>query len=529
MINKAFKLFPYQEEAVARHLKILDSVGASLDGTGCGGGKTVIASAVAARFSLKVCVIAPKSVLAKWVDTLAAFGVEAIFCLNPEKLRSGNTPHLKKVAKGGKKLSFEWEVPERCLFIFDEVHMFGAYNSQNAAMLEAAAGHYVMMLSATAAENPLRMKAIGVNLRLFTGGYFWKWVREMGAEKSRWGGLEWNPRLPANKESMQRLHHSVFTNRGYRVSEEVLREQLPELMTEDDPLWLSPKDRAAIKELYERMADPDDPGGVKNLRQRQAIELVKIPYIIERAKEIVESGGSVVLFLNFHESIDTAHKAFPEAEVIDGRVSAEKRRQTQDRFQRNELRAVIVQIAAGGQSIDLHDLDGRYPRVALLCPQFSGTVEEQAVGRICRVGAKSRALSIRLYAGGTVEQAALKLTAEKRENVAILNRGENNLNEGQWGDVSISVPTLINPQPEERAHSEHSPSSLKEKAKCPGFRNDQTRDKTAANRGELGHLAVEKENLDVIPPDDPKLREAAGMCLKYLAVLRQQILQREAA
>jgi superfamily II DNA or RNA helicase len=523
MTAKTFNLFPYQKEAVDRHLEILDSVGASLDGTGCGGGKTVIASSVAARFALPTGVIAPKSVLAKWTDTLAAFGVTPLFCLNPEKLRNGNTPHLKKVAKKGKKPVFEWQVPERCLFIFDEVHMFGAYNSQNAKMLEAAAGHYVLMLSATAAENPLRMKAIGVNLRLFTGGTFWKWVREMGAEESRWGGLEWNPRTLENKASMERLHHSVYTNRGYRVSEEVLREQLPELMTEDDPLWLSPKDRAAIKELYEEMADPDDPGGVKNLRQRQAIELVKIPYIVERAKEIVESGGSVVLFLNFHESIDQAHKAFPEAEVIDGRVPQPQRKKTQDSFQKNELRAVIVQIAAGGQSIDLHDLDGRYPRVALLCPQFSGTVEEQAVGRICRVGAKSRALAIRLFAGGTVEQAALKLTAEKRENVAILNRGENNLNESKWGVVSISVPMLINPQPEEKEHSEHSPSSLKEKAKCPGFRNDQTRDKSAADRGTLGHLAVEKENLDVIPPDDPKLREAAGMCLKYLQSLRSNL------
>jgi superfamily II DNA or RNA helicase len=529
MPTKTFNLFPYQQEAVARHLKILDSVGASLDGTGCGGGKTVIASSVAARFALPTGVIAPKSVLAKWTDTLAAFGVTPLFYLNPEKLRNGNTPHLKKVPKGGKKLAFEWQVPERCLFIFDEVHMFGAYNSQNAKMLEAAAGHYVLMLSATAAENPLRMKAIGTNLRLFTSGYFWKWVREMGAEESRWGGLEWNPRTPENKASMERLHHSVFTNRGYRVSEDVLREQLPELMTEDDPLWLSPKDKATIKELYDAMADPDDPGGVKNLRQRQAIEVVKIPYLVERAKEIVESGGSVVLFLNFHESIDTAHKAFPEAEVIDGRVPQPQRKKTQDSFQKNELRAVIVQIAAGGQSIDLHDLDGRFPRVALLCPQFSGTVEEQAVGRICRVGAKSRALAIRLFAGGTVEQAALKLTEEKRENVAILNRGENNLNKCTGVVVRFPMPTKTAPQVVDKAHSEHSPSSLKEKAKCPGFRNDQTRDKSAADRGTLGHLAVEKENLDVIPPDDPKLREAAGMCLKYLAALRQQILQEEAA
>lgn len=523
MPAKTFNLFPYQKEAVNRHLKILDSVGASLDGTGCGGGKTVIASSVAARYGLRTGVIAPKSVLAKWTDTLSSFGIEPLFVLNPEKLRTGNTPWLKKVPGRGKTPNFQWQVPDGTLFIFDEVHMFGAYNSQNGKMLEAAHGRPTLMLSATAAESPLRMKALGVQLRLFTSGYFWKWVREMGAEESRWGGLEWNPKRPSNKAAMNRLHESIFTNRGYRVSEETLREQLPELMTEDDPLWLSPKDRAAIKELYDEMADPDDPGGVKNLRQRQSIELVKVPYLIERAREIVESGGSVVLFLNFHESIDAAKKEFPEAEVIDGRVPAAKRLEIQKRFQENELRAVIVQIAAGGQSIDLHDLDGRFPRVALLCPQFSGTVEEQAVGRICRVGAKSRALAIRLYAGGTIEQGALSLTSEKRENVTILNRGENNLNAPQGAVVRPSMHNPTTPHLAERAHSEHSPSSLKEKAKCPGFRNDQTRDQSAANRGTLGHLAVEKENLDVIPPDDPKLREAAEMCLKYLGVLRKQV------
>lgn len=521
MRNKLFKLFPYQQKAVDRHLKILDSNGASLDGTGCGGGKTVIASAVAARYAMKTCVVCPKSVIAKWEDTLAAFGVTPLFVLNPEKLRNGNTPWLKKVPKGGKKIAFEWRLPERCLMIFDEAHMFGAYSSQNGKMLEAASGNHVLMLSATAAESPLKMKAIGVNLRLFSPHYFWKWVREMGAEESRWGGLEWNPAYPENKEKMERLHHSVFANRGYRVNEAELRAELPELMASDEPLWLSPKDRAEIKKLYEEMSDKEDPGGVKNLRQRQAVELVKVPYLVERAKEIVEAGGSVVLFLNFHASIDAARVHFDEGCVIDGRVPSEKRRETQDRFQRNDLRAVVVQIAAGGQSIDLHDLDGRFPRVALLCPQFSGTVEEQAVGRICRVGAKSRALAIRLYAGGTLEEAALNITSQKRENVAIFNDGEKSLNAHENKRVSHPMPQIITEQPEEREHSEHSPSSLKEKAKCPGFRNDQTRDKSAADRGTLGHLAVEKENLDIIPQDDPKLREAAKLCLKYLAALRR--------
>jgi superfamily II DNA or RNA helicase len=522
------KLFPYQQDAVSRHLKILDSVGASLDGTGCGGGKTVIASAVAAKYALKTCVVCPKSVIAKWEATLAAFGVKPLFVLNPEKLRNGNTPWVKKIPSGGKKTKFEWNIPERCLLIFDEAHVCGSATSQNGKLLESAADHCVLMLSATAAESPLRMKAIGVQLRLFTPGYYWKWVREQGAVESRWGGLEWDPKRAENKEKMERLHHSIFANRGYRVPEAVLREQLPELMITDEQLWLSSKDKNEIKKRYDEMADPEDPGAVKNLRQRQSIEKIKVPYLVERAKEIVEAGGSAVVFLNFHESIDAARVHFDQGCVIDGRESAEQRLETRRRFQANELRTVLVQIAAGGQSIDLHDTSGSFPRVALLCPQFSGVMEEQAIGRIARVGTRSRALVIRLFAPGTVEAAAAKLSAEKRENLEILNEGKKSLNELASPAVSLSMTGLTTSQPAGDtpeilpAHSEHSPSSLKLKAICPGFRNDQTRDKSAADRGTLGHKAVEIENLDVIPPDDSRLREAAEMCLKYLSLLRKK-------
>jgi hypothetical protein len=520
MNPKKFNLFPFQKVAVEKHLRILDSVGASLDGTGCGGGKTVIASAVAAKYGLKAAVICPKSVLNKWEQTLNSFGVSPLFVLNPEKLRAGSTPWLKKVMGKGKssKVNFEWIVPDGTLFIFDEAHVFGAYNSQNGRLLEAARGNPTLMLSATAAESPLKMKAIGAQLRLFSPNGFWSWVREMGAEESHWGGLDWNPRLVENKAKMERLHDSVYTSRGYRVPEEVLRDQLPELIVSDEALWLSAQDRKEIKRLYDEMTDVEDPGGVKNLRQRQAIELVKIPYLVERAHEVVASGGSAVIFLNFHASIDAFLDKIPDAGVFDGRRKQVERGETQAAFQRGDLKIVVVQIAAGGQSIDLHDTDGNRPRVALLCPQFSGLTEEQALGRISRVGAKSRAVAIRLYAPGSVEEAALSVATEKRENTKILNEGV--------ATAVLSPSMIITPQPTaehaDRDHSDHSPSSLKEKAKCSGFRNDQTRDKSAANRGTLGHEAVEKENLDLIPPDDPKLREAAALCLKYLAALRSK-------
>jgi len=507
-----FTLYPFQQKAVEKNLKSLDANGASLEATGCGGGKTIIACEVARRYALPVGVICPKSVKAKWQATLESFGIDPVFVENPEKLRTGNTAWLKKVGT-----NFKW-VPESLLLIVDEVHMCAGMKSANGKMLEASP-YRTLMLSATAAESPLRMKSIGVKLGLFHSRQFWNWAAHMGAERGQWGGLEWDPKVKENKLRMQHLHDSVFTTRGSRTPDAVLSEQLPDLTLSDEPIFISPLDREEIHKLYSEMVDIEDPAAVKNLRQRQAIELIKIPYLVERAAAIVEDGGSAVMFLNFHASIDLASKLLGDiSETIDGRVSQNMRQQSRDKFQANILRCLVIQIGAGGQSIDLHDVHGNAPRTALICPQFSGTAEEQAIGRIRRFGGKNRALVLRLFVSGTVEQAALHLTAHKRENTTIFNEGIMSDTTTQLRDVrEVSLALAEN---NEREHAEHSPSSLKEKAKCPGFRNDQTRDTTAADRGSLGHLAVEKENLDVIPADDEFLRKSAGLCLQYLTSLR---------
>lgn len=508
-----YSLYPFQQSAVEVNITALDRVGASLEATECGGGKTIIACEVARRMALPVGVICPKSVKEKWRATIAEFGIEPVFVENPEKLRAGNTPWVKKAGK-----AFKW-VPETLLLIVDEVHMFSGLKSQNGKMLECAP-YRTLMLSASAAESPLKMKAIGAKLDLFHPRAFWSWAKQMGAEDGKWGGLEWNPKSLENKLRMQRLHESIFGCRGNRTPAEVLREELPDLTLADEPVHLSSEERAEIKKLYEEMTDQEDIGAVKNLRQRQAIELIKVPSIVERAKEIVAEGGSVVLFLNFHASIDSAKSLLGDiAEVIDGREKTEHRQASRDKFQANVLRCLIVQIGAGGQSIDLHDTHGDSPRTALLCPQFSGVAEEQAIGRIRRVGAKNRALALRLFVPGTIEVAALSLTEHKRENTKILNDGIMKPEEQPRDIAEVSLHT-------ERAHAEHSPSSLKEKAKCPGFRNDNTRDTTAADRGTLGHEAVEKENLDLIPPDDEFLRKCAGLCLAYLTKLREGISEK---
>jgi len=510
----SFTLYPFQKEAVEKNLSAIDKIGASLEATDCGGGKTIIACEVARRLGMPVGVVCPKSVKAKWAATLKEFGIQPVFVENPEKLRNGSTPWVSKKGR-----FFAWN--HRPLFlIVDEVHMFGSFKSQNAKMLEEA-NYPTLMLSASAAESPLKMKVIGSKLRLFHPQQFWRWVRQMGALENRWGGLEWNHRSPLNKQKMQKLHDSIFGCRGNRTASEILKEQLPDLTIADEPIDMSEKDREKVEKLYREMTKLEDPGAVKNLRQRQAIELIKVPYLVERAKEITAEGGSAIIFLNFHDSIDAATALLgEEAEKIDGRVSQELRQGVRDRFQANILRCLVVQIGAAGQSIDLHDVHGNAPRTALICPQFSGIVEEQAIGRIRRIGAKNRALALRLFVPGTVETSALNTTEHKRENTQILNEGIKMTTETHNKDTK-EITEAFAPN-EERKHSEHSPSSLKEKAKCPGFRNDNTRDKSAADRGSLGHLAIEKENLDIIPPDDELLRKCAGLCLQYLKTLREK-------
>lgn len=86
-------------------------------------------------------------------------------------------------------------------------------------------------------------------------------------------------------------------------------------------------------------------------------------------------------------------------------------------------------------------------------------------------------------------------------------------------DPAQNEPTTPKLEHEDREHSKHSPSSLEPILRCAGFLNDKSRPTTAADRGSLGHLAVEKEDPELCGDDD-SLKKATEMCLKYLNRLR---------
>jgi hypothetical protein len=72
-------------------------------------------------------------------------------------------------------------------------------------------------------------------------------------------------------------------------------------------------------------------------------------------------------------------------------------------------------------SINLHDVTGRHPRLALVCPTWRATSLRQALGRVHRAGAKSKAVQKLLYAAGTIEEAIAKRVMGKLDQIDQIN------------------------------------------------------------------------------------------------------------
>ena len=84
---------------------------------------------------------------------------------------------------------------------------------------------------------------------------------------------------------------------------------------------------------------------------------------------------------------------------------------------------MVVNIAAGGTGLSLHDTHGNYPRVSLISPTFNAKDYLQALGRIHRNGAKSHALQKILVAAGSVEETVISSIQKKLANLNTLQTG----------------------------------------------------------------------------------------------------------
>lgn len=424
-------LLPYQipsAEALAASLRAFN---AGLDASDVGVGKTYVALAAFRDLGISPVVVAPLAVLPSWERAAKHLGIE-ITAFTWERVRTGNTRFGKW--DSDEKKTFYWSADVKGL-IFDEAHRAKDHKTQNHRLIAAAKRQNITAaaLSATAGSSPLHMKALGYLLGLHQYKGFWQWVEQYGCRANRWGGYEFD----GDPRHLKALHALIFPQKGTRIRVADLGNAFPETQITTELVTVADADK--INRAYEAVADAiaavqakklidPDHHLTKLLRARQLAEAGKVPSIVEMASDAIEQGMSVAVFVNFDASIDAIRDALKKAGIvvreIRGGQTSEERQEAIDAFQRDEARAIVCNIKAGGVGVSLHDLNGKHARLSLISPTPSAQDLRQAVGRVHRAGGKTKSRQRILFAAGTVEERVCKLVQAKLTNLDTLNDGD---------------------------------------------------------------------------------------------------------
>jgi len=535
-------LYPYQVPSAENLLRSLRENRVAVSASDTGTGKTYEAAWIAKQLDCEVFVVCPKAVIPVWENVLKqALGNNArAAVVNYELLRMGNTSWGRFNVK-----KWEWSLNPGCLVIFDEVHRCKSPTSQNARILAAAKPFRCLLLSATLAQDPTEMRAVGYLLGLHTWTNFYKWCLRNGCWRGAFGGIEFKRKSAA--KVLVSLHEQIFPKFGSRIRIADLGDAFPdnsvnaEVYAFGNEAQVNAAYDAAAEEKNRRiLAGESVQGGVLIMQARQKAEVLKADGLASMATDLIAEGNSVVVFTSFRETLEKLRTKLKCDGIYGGQNDAERQKAIAD-FQADKSRAIIVNVQAGGVGISLHDLHGRYPRVSLICPTDHAVDLKQALGRIHRAGAKSKAVQKIVFAAGTYEEKVCKRVQAKLANIALLQDGDlDPLEELAGGratteavkstcqpkftnksDLACEVAdtsytaVLSSPEPTtERKHAPLSPSVLKSKAICPGYFSDPDGDRTFADRGTLAHKAVETEDLSLIA-HDAILKAAVEKCVEY--------------
>lgn len=450
------------DKQVPHAFKLLDSLflnGIACDLSETGVGKTYVASWIAKNYNGPIVVVCPKAVMPTWKKVLASFGVKATVLINYEKLMRGGTPYVsfkeptnKINPKTGQKAEVyryqlvDSKFPAGCLVICDEAHRCKGITSLNAGFMMdlKRKGYKVLTLSATQATNPMEMRAFGYASNLHNL-YNWKsWCLENGAQEvNRWGAMTFDSDDDQSKKKMQFCHNNLFNIQ--QIASRLTREQMGSLFPENQVVAEafdlgsnSVKIQAVYDEMEEEIAKLEEGTAeysshvfAEIMKARRKAEMLKVPLFHEMFEDLWDEGKSVVVFLNFTESINalanrlkTDDKYSNKIGFIYGEQSFKDRWKDVDDFNADTKRGLICNLKAGGVALSFHDLNGKHPRASLLSPSFSAIDMLQALGRIHRQGSKTPCFQRIVFASNCIEERCCQRVQQRLTNLSFLVDGD---------------------------------------------------------------------------------------------------------
>lgn len=433
-------LLSYQINNSENIMRILKGNGSVLDSSDTGTGKTYTALAACSAMGLDPIIICPKVVIASWLRVCDIFKIKPFFIVNYETIKNLKyydknrnriiCPYIKYDAKNKE---YTWiDLPKNVVFIFDEAHRCSSMGSYNGLLLlgtRRSTENYIMLLSATIADHPEKFKPFFYILNFISR----EQVKESNIDFKKYMKImdSWIFRDP---RPMVRIHNMLFPDRGTRMSISALGKLFPETQINAVPYTMGKKVENEIEAAYEEISDgledlknklkKDKNPLVRLLRAHQKIELLKIPTIVELANDFLNDGLSVVIFVNFTQTLKTIAKMLSTDCLIYGEQTDNERQTNIDMFQQDTEHIIICNIKAGGVGLSLHDINGNRRRVSLISPCWSAIDLTQALGRVHRAGGKSKSLQRIIYCASTVEERIAEKIQIKLKDLGSVNDGD---------------------------------------------------------------------------------------------------------
>jgi len=393
-----------------------------------------------------VVIVCPKVVIPAWTNVLSYFGIKAHCLINYEKLIRGNTEHLSfKNNKDDSASDYIINFPKNSLVILDEVHKCKSSTSKNSDFLIKLKmdGYKSLLLSATAATNPLEMKAFGFATTLHNLTSYRQFITDSGAYVGRYGGFQIDLQSQKTVEAMSNIHDKLFNL--YKVSSRMTRKMFDKIFPDNHVMaecFDMGTNTDKINRVYEQMeaelaaleessVNYSQHHFAIMTKARRMAELLKVPTMVEMIEDWYDEGISPVVFVNFTDTVEAIEKQLAKNRKFDGKIArivggqSDKVRQKDiELFQSDVKRIMIANLAAGNAGVSLHDLNGNFARGSIISPSYSAINLLQALGRCHRAEGKTTVIQKILFAASTIEEEACKRVQSKLNALECLNDGD---------------------------------------------------------------------------------------------------------
>lgn len=433
-LQNTSKLFPYQKKAVEYLTAAIIHNGSGVDGSDTGTGKTYTALAVCRELDLQPGVICKKSGIADWKQACKYMGIVPFFIVNWEYAKSGKLPYIYMYRdRFDGQPRFKYGIPRRCILIFDECHVANNTGTINNRLYVSSYGLKSISISATLADKPSRLAYLIYILGIMHPDTYRDWLRDRGAVDIR-DGIE----SFSDMEDMRELHKLIFPRYGYRMSinDPQVKAYFPTGIYNVKLVNIPNRSIIEQNKIYEKLTRKikELKGGkerqskifTEQLRYRQLSEYLKIDSIIELTNDYIEQNKSVIIFVNFLDTLKELSRKLKTNSLIFGEQEKYKinRERVINDFQSDKTRIIISVMGAGGYSINLHDVTGEYSRISLICPSWDAVQLFQTLGRTYRAASRSIPVMQLLYSAGTIEERVARRVQEKINNIRSLNTGD---------------------------------------------------------------------------------------------------------